>query len=46
MWVQNFDGAQPGAWQVEVAGTVSAQWNGELAAAQYENSETMRFTWQ
>jgi uncharacterized protein YfaP (DUF2135 family) len=45
VWVQNFDGAQAGAWDIEVAGAVSAHWNGELAAAQYENSTTMRFTW-
>jgi hypothetical protein len=45
VWVQNYDGAQAGAWNIEVAGAVSASWSGELPAAEFESSATMSFVW-
>ncbi|MCA9636566.1 MAG: hypothetical protein KC420_11115, partial [Myxococcales bacterium] len=32
VWVQNFDGLNAGAFTLEVAGEVQAEWSGELAA--------------
>ncbi|MCB9703165.1 MAG: hypothetical protein H6711_14825 [Myxococcales bacterium] len=43
VWVQNFDGLNAGAFTLEVAGEVQAEWSGELAAIDGAISEVFTF---